>query len=68
VPADTVPLVLLMILAQQAFALVRSGLRVALLGSEIALVERLRPLPPSPAPVAPDPAQPVAGPDLPPPA
>jgi hypothetical protein len=66
VPADTVPLVLLMILAQQAFVLVRSGLRVALLGSEVALVERLRPRPPSPAPLPPDPAQPVAGPPPPP--
>jgi hypothetical protein len=45
VPAGTVPLALLMFAAQQAFVLVRSGLRVALLGSEIALVERLRPRP-----------------------
>ena len=45
VPAGTLPLVLLMVLAQQAFVLVRSGLRVALLGSESALVEGLRPRP-----------------------
>ena len=54
VPAGTVPLVLLMFAAQQAFVLVRSGLRVALLGSEIALVTHLRPLP-----VVTEPAQPV---------
>jgi hypothetical protein len=63
VPAGTGPLALLMILAQQAFVLVRSGLRVALLGSEMALVERLHPLPPAPAPPAPEPAQPVAEPE-----
>jgi hypothetical protein len=33
---------------QQAFVLVRAWLRVALLGSEIALVQRLRPWPPAP--------------------
>jgi hypothetical protein len=66
VPAGTGPLVLLMVVAQQAFVLVRSGLRVALLGSEIALVERLRPLPSAPAPPAPGPAQPVAEPEPPP--
>jgi hypothetical protein len=49
VPAGTAPLIFLMLVAQQAFVLVRSGLRVALLGSEIALVERLRPLPPPPS-------------------
>jgi hypothetical protein len=45
VPAGTGPLVLLMLVVQQAFVLVRSWLRVALLGSEIALVQHLRPLP-----------------------
>lgn len=59
VPAGTGPLVLLMAVAQQAFVLARSWLRVALLGSEIALVERLRPLPPAPAPAAPEPPQPA---------
>ena len=60
VPAGTGPLVVLMVVAQQAFVLVRSGLRVALLGSEIALVERLRPLP---APAPPQPAvEPLPGP------
>jgi len=49
VPAGTGPLVLLLFVAQQAFVLVRSWLRVALLGSEIALVERLRPLSAAPA-------------------
>ena len=68
VPAGTGPLVLLMVLAQQAFVLVRSGLKVALAGSEMALIERLRPLPPAPAPepVASEPDQPVAEPGLPP--
>lgn len=47
VPAGTGPLVLLMAVAQQAFVLARAWLRVALFGSEIALVERLRP--PQPA-------------------
>jgi hypothetical protein len=61
VPSGTGPLVLLMFAAQQAFVLVRSGLRVALLGSEIALVEVLRPRP-APAP-PPQPAEePVPGP------
>lgn len=53
-PAGTGPLVLLMFVGQQAFVLARSWLRVALLGSEIALVQRLRPWPP--APEAPQPA------------
>jgi hypothetical protein len=70
VPARTGPLVLLMAVAQQAFVLARSWLRVALLGSEIALVERLRPLPAAPAPAAPEPAgeppQPVFEPEPPP--
>jgi hypothetical protein len=65
VPAGNGPLVLLMIVAQQAFVLVRSGLRVALLGSEIALVERLRPLPPV-APPLPEPGQPLSEPAPPP--
>jgi len=63
VPAGTVPLVLLMVAAQQAFVLVRSGLRVALLGSEIVLVERLRPRPAPVAPPQPE-DEPVAGPAL----
>jgi hypothetical protein len=67
VPAGTGPLILLMLAAQQLFVLVRAGLRVALLGSEIALVERLRPLPPAPAPAAPEPPQPAGEPELEPP-
>lgn len=58
-PAGTVGLALVMFGAQQAFVLVRSGLRVCLLGSEVALVERLRPRPavaPPPQPAAPPPA------------
>jgi hypothetical protein len=66
VPAGTAPLILLMAVVQQAFVLVRSWLRVALLGSEIALVERLRPLPVAPAPVVPEPPQPVVEPEPPP--
>ena len=66
VPAGTLPLVLLMVVAQQAFVLARSGLRVALLGSEIALLDRLRPIPPAPAPPAPEPDQPLAEPEPPP--
>jgi hypothetical protein len=58
VPAGTLPLVLLMILAQQAFVLVRTSLRVALLGSEMALVEELRPQPRPPLAPLPEPAQP----------
>lgn len=57
VPAGTGPLVLLMLVVQQAFVLVRSWLRVALLGSEIALVAHLRPLP-----VAKEPSQPAVEP------
>ena len=60
VPASTGPLVALLFVVQQVFVLVRSWLRVALLGSERALVERLRPLPaaaPPPQPVVePEPA------------
>lgn len=54
VPTGTGPLVALLFVAQQAFTLARAWLRVALLGSERALVERLRPLPP-PQPVGPPP-------------
>jgi hypothetical protein len=43
VPAGTGPLVALLFVVQQVFVLVRSWLRVALLGSEKALVDRLRP-------------------------
>jgi hypothetical protein len=70
VPAGTCPLILLMLVAQQAFVLVRSWLRVALLGSEIALVERLRPRPAAPALAAPEaPQAPVEpSPEPPPPA
>jgi hypothetical protein len=63
VPSTTVPLVLLMFAAQQAFVLVRSGLRVALLASEMALVERLRPRPAVEAPPQPV-AEPAPGPAL----
>jgi hypothetical protein len=60
VPASTGPLVALLFVVQQVFVLLRSWLRVALLGSERALVERLRPLPvaaPPPQPaVEPEPA------------
>jgi hypothetical protein len=65
VPAGTGPLVLLMFVAQQAFVLVRSGLRVALLGSEIALVAHLRPMPgapEAPQPAVEPPADPLPGP------
>jgi hypothetical protein len=69
VPAGTGPLILSMFLAQQAFVLARSWLRVALLGSEVALVERLRPLPAVPSASLPEPPQPVveppAGPESP---
>ncbi|MCM2256887.1 MAG: hypothetical protein NDJ94_14615 [Vicinamibacteria bacterium] len=47
----------LLLLLQQAFVLSRCGLRVALLGSEVALVEALTPAPP-PTPVEPLPAHP----------
>ena len=64
VPAGTGPLVLAMALAQQAFVLARAWLRVALLGSEMALVSRLRPVPvPAPAEAAqsvPEPDGPLA--------
>jgi hypothetical protein len=66
VPAGTGPLILLMAVAQQAFVLVRSWLRVALLGSEIALVEELRPRPAAPAPADPETPQPVIEPEPPP--
>ncbi len=42
-PTDRGVLILAMVLAQQAFVMVRTGLRVALLASETALAERLRP-------------------------
>jgi len=61
VPAGTGPLVLLMLVVQQAFVLVRSWLRVALLGSEIALVQHLRPLRVAPGPPQPA-AEPLPGP------
>jgi hypothetical protein len=64
VPAGTGPLVVAMALAQQVFVLARAWLRVALLGSERALVERLRPLP-VPAPLPAEAAQPVPGPEPP---
>ena len=57
--ADAVPpvrLLIVLVLLQQVFVLVRCTLRVALLGAEIELVSALRPLPP-PAP-APAPAPP----------
>jgi hypothetical protein len=63
VPAGTGTLILLMLVAQQVFVVVRAGLRVALLGSEIALVGRLRPLPVT---AAPEPPQPASGPEPPP--
>jgi hypothetical protein len=54
-PATTAGLIVVMILVQQAFVLTRSWLRVALFGSEIALVEHL--LPPLPEPeVEPEPS------------
>ncbi len=43
VPSGGGPLLLAMVLAQQAFALARTGLRVALLASESALVDELLP-------------------------
>ena len=39
VPTDTWPLIFTMVALQQAFTLTRTGLRVALLASEIAFVE-----------------------------
>jgi hypothetical protein len=42
------PFLLALVLLQQAFALTRAGLRVALLGSEAGLVERLLPRPAEP--------------------
>jgi hypothetical protein len=44
-PTDQGVLILAMVLAQQALALARTALRVALLASESALVERLQPSP-----------------------
>lgn len=45
VPTDRGIVILAMVLAQQTLVVVRTGLRVALLASERALVERLRPSP-----------------------
>jgi hypothetical protein len=56
VPARTGPLVALLFVVQQAFVLTRAWLRVALLGTERALVDRLRPLPLPAAPPSPQPA------------
>lgn len=57
-PTDRGVLVLAMVLAQQTLLVVRTGLRVALLASESALVERLRPVPrPGTPVVAPAPSQ-----------
>ena len=52
VPAGTGPLVLAMALAQQAFVLARAWLRVALLGSEMALVEAAQSVPEPDRPLA----------------
>jgi hypothetical protein len=52
VPASTWVGILLMVAAQQAVMLARAALRVALFAGEIALVDRLVPAPPSPAPLA----------------
>ena len=41
VPSGTGPLIVAMVLAQQAFSITRTGLRVALLASESALVDDL---------------------------
>ena len=45
VPSGTLPLLLAMVLGQQAFALARTGFRVALLASESALVDDLLAIP-----------------------
>lgn len=52
VPSGTGPLILAMVLAQQAFAITRTGFRVALLASESALVDTLHAVPTEPTPVA----------------
>jgi hypothetical protein len=52
VPTESAPQILAMALAQQAFVLARTGLRVALLASETALVDRLSPGSRVPEPVA----------------
>jgi len=57
VPTETGPQILAMALAQQALVLARTGLRVALLASEIALVDRLRPMARLEPVVVPVPAQ-----------
>jgi len=52
-------LLVVLVLLQQAFVLLRCALRVALLGAEIELVSALRPRPPAaPADTPPSPAQP----------
>jgi hypothetical protein len=51
-------LLVLLVLLQQAFVLLRCGLRVALLGAEIELVEALCPRPPAPPVVPPPTPQP----------
>jgi len=48
-------LLVVLVLLQQAFVLLRCGLRVALLGAEIELVAALRPRPPAPPAAAPPP-------------
>jgi hypothetical protein len=58
VPTDRGVLILAMVLAQQALALTRTALRVALLASESSLVEHRQPMPGPVAPVAAQPASP----------
>jgi hypothetical protein len=48
-------LLVVLVLLQQVFVLLRCGLRVALLGAEIELVAVLRPRPPAPPPAVPPP-------------
>jgi hypothetical protein len=55
-------LLVVLVLLQQAFVLLRCGLRVALLGAEVELVAALRPRPPAPPAAA---APPQAEPELP---
>jgi hypothetical protein len=62
-------LLVALVLLQQAFVLLRCGLRVALLGAEVELVSALRPRPPAAPAVAPspppqpEPSEPPAGPE-----
>jgi hypothetical protein len=51
-------LLVVLVLLQQAFVLLRCALRVALLGAEIELVSALRPRPPAAPAVTPSTAQP----------